>query len=170
VFLPLNFKLHLWRWLAANLHKVFDSQLTLCDDPLTVRLRGTEFWTIGGASWRRFGIPKKLFVGCSCGRNGEWFGDAGVLVTGKANFAKNSRVNTHPVEPPGYFLSYRLSMLGVLSVLSEKSGVPAEELPWIQSGKPDEFIFRTLATLPMSGTPSSGLEELLLAIHEEYET
>ena len=65
---------------------------------------------------------------------------------------------------------YRLSMLGMLSALSEKSGVPVEKLPWMQSGKPDEFIFKALATLPMNGPPPSSVEALTRLIQKEYKT
>jgi hypothetical protein len=63
---------------------------------------------------------------------------------------------------------YRLSVLGILSSLCMQSGMPVEKLPWMQSGKPDEFIFKALATLPMNGTPPSSVEELTRLIQKEY--
>jgi hypothetical protein len=65
---------------------------------------------------------------------------------------------------------YRLSMLGILSSLSTLSGMPMEKLPWMQSGKPDEFMFKALASLPMNGTPKFAIDGLLQLIEKEYGT
>ena len=61
---------------------------------------------------------------------------------------------------------YRLSKLAMLPVVCEMTG---RNLPWSQADKPDDFIFKLLATFPMTGTASSGLEELIQAIQREYE-
>jgi hypothetical protein len=50
---------------------------------------------------------------------------------------------------------YRLSMLGLLSMFSEKAGTP---------------VFKVLANLPMNGTPTSSIEGLLRLIQKEYGT
>jgi|SRR5208337_281473 len=62
---------------------------------------------------------------------------------------------------------YRLSKLAMLPVVCEMTG---KKLPWLQADKPDDFIFKLLATLPTTGTPSSGLEELIRLIEKEYES
>jgi hypothetical protein len=70
----------------------------------------------------------------------------------------------------GFAIWYRLSMLGMLSTLCVKSGMPMEKLPWMRSGEPDEFILKALATVPMSGAPDAAMEELTRLVQKEYGT
>jgi hypothetical protein len=84
------------------------------------------------------------------------------------DFSHHLKASSPDANP--FAVGYRLSMLGLLSALSMQSGVPLEKLPWIKSGKPDEFVFKALATLPMNGTPASAIEELRKLIQKEYGT
>ena len=66
-------------------------------------------------------------------------------------------------------------MLRMLQMLSESGGLIS---PWLHGGKPDDAVFKVIATLPMIGlqlgTPRQGLpfdaEELVTLIRKESET
>ena len=69
---------------------------------------------------------------------------------------------------------FRISMLRMLQVLSKSGGLIS---PWLHDGKPDDAVFKVVATIPMIGlklgTPREGYpfdaEELLRLIQKESE-
>ena len=69
---------------------------------------------------------------------------------------------------------FRVSMLRMLQMLSGSGGLIS---PWLHDGKPDDAVFKVVATLPMIGlqlgTPRQGFpfdaEELIKLIEKESE-
>jgi hypothetical protein len=69
---------------------------------------------------------------------------------------------------------FRVSMLRILQKLSGSGGLIS---PWLHDGKPDDAVFKVVATVPMTGlqlgTPRQGLpfdaEELIKLIKKESE-
>jgi hypothetical protein len=83
------------------------------------------------------------------------------------------RACSHGADVRAVFL--RVSMLRVLQMLSESGGLIS---PWLHDGKPDDAVFKVVATVPMIGlqlgTPREGFpfdaEELVRLIKKESET
>jgi hypothetical protein len=61
------------------------------------------------------------------------------------------RACSHGANVPAVF--FRVSMLRMLQTIRDSEGLI---LPWLHDGKPDDAVFKVLATLPMTGLPPGG--------------
>jgi hypothetical protein len=62
---------------------------------------------------------------------------------------------------------FRLSQLFTLRMFGDSTD---KSFPWLKDGKPDDAVFKVLATIPLTGMQSSGIEELIRVIQKEYGT
>jgi hypothetical protein len=58
---------------------------------------------------------------------------------------------------------FRGSMLRVLKMMTESEGLIS---PWLHDGKPEDAVFRVLATMPMNGLPPGGRQGLPFDVEE----
>ena len=58
---------------------------------------------------------------------------------------------------------FRVSMLQVLKMMSESEGLIS---PWLHDGKPEDTVFKVLATIPMNGLPPGGRQGLPFDVEE----
>jgi hypothetical protein len=58
---------------------------------------------------------------------------------------------------------FRVSMLRVLKMMSESEGLISS---WLYDGKPEDAVFKVLATMPMNGLPPSGRQGLPFDVEE----
>jgi hypothetical protein len=58
---------------------------------------------------------------------------------------------------------FRVSMLRMLKMMTESEGLIS---PWLHDGKPEDVVFKVLATMPMNGLSAGGRQGLPFDVEE----